>query len=188
MKRRDFIKTSGLVLAGSVLPVSLVEVAFAKSPRPQENFTFAFISDAHLQQIKGTSFVRNWDMGLKRAVAECNLMDPKPDFVLFGGDLGQLGKGAEIDHGAEILSALRSPFRMMLGEHDYYLDMGEHWMKRFGDPYYSFDHKGVHFVVLNSILVDDQWINKWDTPMERMTTMAGLDDPNGSPFMVLGTH
>ena len=185
MKRRDFIKSSGAMLAGAILPVSIVEVVVADdAPKGSENFTFAFISDSHLQQIKGTKFVRNWDMGLKKAVAECNLMNPKPDFILYGGDLGQLGKAAEIDHGAEILSALHSPMRMMLGEHDYYYDLGEHWSKRFGDKYYSFDHKGVHFIVLNSILTDEEWIHKWKTPEERMSTMAGLDDPNGSPFMV----
>lgn len=194
MKRRNFIKT-GAALAGSILPISLIqvgcsakEVSSGKSTDVKAlhsgDFTFAVISDAHLQQIKGAKFVRSWDMGLKKAVAECNMMDPKPDFILFGGDLAQLGKAAEIDHGAEILSALRSPVRMMLGEHDYYLDLGEHWMNRFGDSHYSFDHKGIHFVVLNSILVDEQWTNKWKTPMERMQTMAGLDDPNGSPFMV----
>jgi len=187
MKRREFLKKTSILTAGTILPMSLIEVAFANEAdgsKSGENFTFAVISDAHLQQIKGTKFVRNWDMGLKKAVAECNLMNPKPDFILFGGDLGQLGKAAEIDHGAEILSALNSPVKMMLGEHDYYLDLGEHWMNRFGDPYYSFDHKGVHIVVLNSILVDEKWTNKWKDPMERMQTMAGLDDPNGSPFMV----
>jgi len=186
MQRRDFIKTSGALVAGTILPMSVIEVAFADPVEgtKSKNFTFAIISDAHLQQIKGTKFVNNWDMGLKKAVAECNLMDPKPDFVLFGGDLSQLGKAAELDHGAEILSALKSPLRMMLGEHDYYLDLGEHWMKSHGDTHYSFDHKGIHFVVLNSILVDEKWTHKWKDPMERMTTMAGLDDPNGSSFMV----
>ncbi|QOP44532.1 serine/threonine protein phosphatase [Sulfurimonas sediminis] len=187
MKRRDFIKKASVVAAGTILPMSIIEVAFADNidgSKSGKNFTFAVISDAHLQQIKGAKFVRNWDMGLKKAIAECNLMNPKPDFVLFGGDLGQLGKAAEIDHGAEILSALRAPVKMMLGEHDYYLDLGEHWMNRFGDPYYSFDHKGVHIVVLNSILVDEKWTHKWKNPMDRMQTMAGLDDPNGSAFMV----
>ena len=188
MERRDFIRSSSKMVAGTLLPITLVEVAFGMSAKPEEkqveDFTFAFISDAHLQQIKGTKFVRNWDMGLKRAVAECNMMSPRPDFVIFGGDLAQLGKAAEIDHGAEILSALHSPMKMMMGEHDYYLDLGEHWQKCFGDTHYSFEHKGVHFVVLNSILVDEEWTNKWKNPMARMQTMAGLDDPNGSPFMV----
>ena len=38
---------------------------------------------------------------------------------------------------------------MMVGEHDWYLDMGEKWRELFGKDTYSFDHKGVHFVVLN---------------------------------------
>ena len=37
-----------------------------------------------------------------------------------------------------------------MGEHDYYLDLGKYWSELFGDQYYSWDHKGVHFIVLNS--------------------------------------
>ena len=183
MLRREFLKTTGTLTAASIIPMSLVEIAFAKESKAQ-NFTFAFISDAHIQQIKGNKFVRNWDKGLQRAVAECNLLDPKPDFVMFGGDIAQLGKAAEIDHGLDMLSACNSDLKAMLGEHDYYLDLGEHWSKRLGAQYYSFDHKGVHFVVLNSILTDEKWVNKWSSGEERMNVMAGLDNPLGSPFMV----
>jgi hypothetical protein len=43
----------------------------------------------------------------------------------------------------------------------------------------------VHFVVLNSILTFDEWtFERWPTPEQRMLEMAGLDNPNGSPFMV----
>lgn len=183
MLRREFLKTTGTLTAASIIPMSLVEIAFAKESKA-ENFTFAFISDSHIQQIKGNKFVRNWDKGLQRAIAECNLLDPKPDFVMFGGDIAQLGKAAEIDHGLDMLSACRSDLKVMLGEHDYYLDLGEHWSKRLGAQYYSFDHKGVHFIVLNSILTDEKWVNKWSSGEERMNVMAGLDNPLGSPFMV----
>jgi 3',5'-cyclic AMP phosphodiesterase CpdA len=183
MLRRDFLKTTGTLGLGCVLPISLVEVAFAKES-PAKNFTFAFISDSHIQQIKGNTFVRNWDKGLQRAIAECNLLDPKPDFVMYGGDIAQLGKAAEIDHGLEMLSACRSDLKFMLGEHDYYLDLGKHWSKRLGKHYYSFNHKGVHFVVLNSILTDEAWTKKWSSGEERMGVMAGLDNPLSSPFMV----
>jgi Icc protein len=180
--RRHFLKTSAALAAGSTLPISLVELAFADA---QENFTFAYISDAHIQQIKGNRFVRNWDRGLIRAVAETNLLYPKPDFVMFGGDLAQLGSAPELDHGAEILSALKIKTRYVMGEHDYYLDLGAYWEKLFGPQYYSFDHKGVHFVVLNSILTYDDWTyHRWPTSEQRMLEMAGLDNPNGSPFMV----
>jgi 3',5'-cyclic-AMP phosphodiesterase len=112
-------------------------------------------------------------------------MSPKPDFVMFGGDLAQLATKPELDHGAVMLAKLNAPLRMVMGEHDYYLDLGEYWSKLFGPQFYSFDHKDVHFVVLNSILTFDDWThNRWPTPQQRMLEMAGLDNPNGSPFMV----
>ena len=180
--RRDFIKSASALTAASTLPISMVELAFADS---SQNFTFAHISDSHIQHIKGTKFVRNWDRGLIRAVAETNLLNPKPDFVIYGGDLAQLGSKPELDHGAEIMSALNYKTYYSLGEHDYYEDLGEYWSKLFGKQYYSFDHKGVHFVVLNSILTFDEWTyNRWPTGKQRMLEMAGIDNPNGSPFMV----
>jgi len=182
MKRRNFLKGAGLLMAGGTLPVSLVEVAFGKEKG--QNFTFAYISDSHIQHVKGTEFVRNWDRGLIRAVAECNMMDPKPDFVIYGGDLAQLATKTEIDHGLELMSALRHEVHYVMGEHDYYLDLGKYWESQLGPQWYSFDHKGVHFVVLNSILTDEKWVNKWSSGEERMGVMAGLDNPLGSPFMV----
>jgi 3',5'-cyclic AMP phosphodiesterase CpdA len=180
--RREFIKSAGALTAASALPVSMVELAFAD---PEKNFTFAHISDSHIQHIKGTEFVRNWDRGLIRAVAETNLLQPKPDFVMFGGDLAQLGTKPELDHGAEMLSKLNYEVHCVMGEHDYYLDLGEYWSELFGPHYYSWDHKGVHFVTLNSILTYDDWTyNRWPTDEQRMLEMAGLDNPNGSPFMV----
>ena len=178
--RRGLLQGAGAVLAS--LPLTRVNLAFGGA---REDIEFAYISDAHLQHIKGTQFVRNWDRGLIRAVAETNLLDPKPDFVVFGGDLAQLGKKEELDHGAEILSRLNYDVKHVMGEHDYYLDLGEYWSKLFGKQTYSWDYKGVHFVVLNSVLTYDEWTNhRWPTPEQRMNEMAGLDNPNSSPFMV----
>jgi len=183
LSRRDLLKTAGALAALNCLPVNMVKLAFADQ---RKNFTFAHISDAHIQHIHGKKFVRNWDRGLIRAVAETNLLLPEPDFVVFGGDLAQLGKKEELDHGAEILSKLNYKVYPVLGEHDYYLDLGTYWSDLFDRPhYYSWDHKGVHFVVLNSILTYNDWTyERWPSDMQRMVEMAGLDNPNGSPFMV----
>lgn len=182
LSRRDFLKTAGMLAAASSLPLSTVKLAFADTSK---NFTFSYISDSHIQLIKGSKFVRNWDRGLIRAVAETNLLNPKPDFVVFGGDLAQLGKREELDHGAELLSKLNYKVYCVMGEHDYYLDLGEYWSKLYGPHTYSWDHKGVHFVTLNSILTYDDWTyERWPTAEQRMLEMAGLDNPNGSPFMV----
>jgi 3',5'-cyclic AMP phosphodiesterase CpdA len=181
--RRDFLRATTSGLIAGMLPVSLVRLASADEHGT--DFTFAYISDSHIQHIKGSKFVRNWDRGLIRAVAEANLLEPKPDFVVFGGDLAQLGTKPELDHGAEILVGLNYKTHMVMGEHDYYLDLGEYWSELYGKHYYSWDHKGVHFITLNSILTYDEWtFDRWESPERRMNEMAGLDNPNGSPFMV----
>jgi Icc protein len=184
INRRDFIKKSAVVLAASSLPISLVEIALGKTD--EQKFTFGYISDSHITHIKGNQFVRNWDRGLIRAIAESNLLTPRPDFFFYGGDIAQLGKKEEIDHGLEILSALNGKVHYVMGEHDYYLDLGDYWRTQLGPDWYSFDHKGVHFVVLNSILTYPEWMTdtKWKDPMGRIKQMARLDNPQGQPFMV----
>jgi 3',5'-cyclic AMP phosphodiesterase CpdA len=182
LNRRAFLRNAGAFTAASCLPVSLVELAFADESK---SFRFAHISDSHIQEISAGKFVRNWDRGLIRAVAETNLLTPRPDFVVFGGDLAQLGTKSELDHGAEMLSKLDCKTHCVMGEHDYYLDLGEYWSKLFGPHHYSWDHKGVHFITLNSVLTYDDWTyHRWPSNQQRMLEMAGLDNPNGSPFMV----
>jgi len=183
LNRRSLLRGSLAGITASCLPLSLVKLSFGATA-PAKDFTFAFISDSHIQHVGGNEFVRNWDRGLIRAVAECNLMSPKPDFVVYGGDIAQLALPQEIDHGLELMSRLNYKTYYVMGEHDFYLDMGEYWEKQLGPQWYSFDHKGVHFVVLNSVLTYDSWVNKWASGTERMGVMAGLDDPRGSPFMV----
>ena len=180
--RRSFLKTTGGLIAASMLPLKLVEVCWGKEEG--ERFTFACISDSHLTHLGGTKFVKNFDKGIEQAVAEVSLMWPQPDFVVYGGDLAQLGKKEEIDHGLEMLSRLEVPIRFVIGEHDYYLDLGGYWQEKVSKLYYSFDHKGVHFVTLNSILTYEDWIRRWPSAEERMNQMARLDNPQGSPFMV----
>jgi len=184
LNRRDFLKGAGSLVVAGALPVSLVKVAFGAGSAKQE-FTFAHISDSHITHMGKNKFVRNWDRGLIRAIAEVNLMTPQPDFIIYGGDLAQLGKKEEIDHALELMSKVQSKVYYVMGEHDYYVDLGEYWESRLGPQWYSFDHKGVHFVVLNSILTYDNWTHKrWSKPMDRMLAMARLDNPEGSPFIV----
>lgn len=184
--RRDFLRVSvgavGAAMASGVIfhPHSFAPIAFAGSEEG-ESFRIAYISDSHLYERKlNDRFVRS----LLRAVDDINALDPQPDFVLYGGDLAQLGQVKELELGAEILKNVKAPVRMMVGEHDWYLDMGEKWRELFGKPTYSFDHKGLHFVVLNSVVEEDFWTAKGLTPTERMLTVAGLDNGKQSPFTV----
>lgn len=186
LARRDFVRISlgalGAAAASGVVinPHTFSPIRVAKA-EGDKGFTFAYISDSHLYtKDVNDRFVR----ALLRAVDDVNALDPQPDFVLYGGDLAQLGQKAELDLGAQILKQVKAPIKMMVGEHDWYFDMGERWREHFGEPTYSFDHKGVHFVVLLSVIEEDFWSARKLTPMERMGTVAGLDNGKQRPFTV----
>jgi len=187
LDRRSFLKVS-LAAAGAALasgvrvhPHSFQAVSVAGAKTKVEPFTFAYISDSHLYKRElNDRFVRS----LLRAVDDVNNLDPAPDFVLFGGDLAQLGQPEELELGAQILKSVKVPVRMMVGEHDWFLDLGEKWRTLFGKETYSFDHKGVHSVVLQSVNEKDFWTARGMAPMERMRTVAGLDNGVQSRFEV----
>ncbi len=182
--RRTFLKVSAAALAS----VTAKDLAFPHAFQPvtveddgKHAFRFAYISDSHLYAREvNDRFIRS----LLRAVDDVNAMDPPPDFVFYGGDLAQLGQAAELELGAKILKELKAPVKMMVGEHDWYLDMGEAWRGLFGSDVYSWDHKGIHFVVLNSVVEEDFWTERGLSPMERMKTVAGLDNRSQSNFEV----
>lgn len=185
LSRRGFLSASAAAAAAAaahgLAPHSFVPVRVARGQGGEGGFRFAYISDSHLYEEKvNDRFVR----ALMRAVEDVNRMDPQPDFVLYGGDLAQLGQPAELELGAKILKELKAPVKMMVGEHDWFLDLGEAWKGLFGEPAYSWDHKGVHFVTIMSVEEKDFWTERKLTPMERMKTVAGLDNGAQSPFMV----
>jgi Icc protein len=186
LDRRGFLRVASASFAIAaakdlVPPHSFQPVTVRTGPGTEESFRFAYISDSHLYERElNDRFVRS----LLRAVDDVNALDPQPDFVLYGGDLAQLGQEKELELGAQILKSLKAPVKMMVGEHDWYLDMGEKWRALFGADRYAFDHKGVHFVVLNSVIEEDFWTARGLTPMERMLTVAGLDNAAQRPFTV----
>jgi Icc protein len=186
LDRRSFLKvaaaSAGAVLARGLLPphsFQLVNIAYADAA--QAGWSFAYISDTHLYDKKlNERFVR----AALKAVDDVNALSPQPDFVLFGGDLAQLGKPEELAIGRDILKEVKAPVKMMVGEHDWFLDLGERWKSMFGPANYSFDHKGVHVVVLMSVVERDFWTARKMTPQERMQTVAGLDNGTQSRFEV----
>jgi 3',5'-cyclic-AMP phosphodiesterase len=190
LDRRGFMKVSlgalGAAAAAGVghpfhsfVPVRVLGIGEADAAEP--GFTFAYISDSHLyERSVNDRFVRQ----LLRAVDDVNALNPQPDFVLYGGDLAQLGGAKELQLGAEILKSLKAPVHMMVGEHDWFFDLGEKWRELFGHETYSFNHKGVHFVVLMSVQEKDFWSARGMTPAERMHTVAGLDNAVQSRFEV----
>ena len=187
LSRRDFFRTAAQAAAAATVawkgfpPHSFQLINVAEATETPRKFTIAYVSDSH---ILGSEMKHRFIRACQKAVQDVNALDPQPDFVLFGGDLAQLGQPEELSVGQQILKDLKAPVHMMVGEHDWYFDLGEKWRQMFGAPTYSFDHKGVHFIVLNSVIVEDYWTEPKMTPMQRMLAMAQLDNPHGRPFTV----
>jgi predicted MPP superfamily phosphohydrolase len=174
--RRTFVRrtlATGAIAgaaAGWLPLINVLDVAVAAASKP---FRFAWISDTHLYPKEvNERFVDK----TTRAVTDVNAMDPPADFLIFGGDLAQLGDPVELRLGNEILKELKVKKVMIPGEHDWYLDMGKVWKDLFGEPNWTFDHKGVRFVGLDTISrAPDYWSATKMTPEERMGHMSVLD-------------
>jgi len=133
------------------------------SSAQEEGFSFAFLTDIHVQP------ERQAEAGFMWAINEVNKLNP--DFVITGGDLVMdvLNQSYErADSLFNIYIKLSEKFKMpvynTVGNHEVYAwyrqDPGieEHpeygklmFEKRLGDRFYSFDHKGWHFIVLDAI-------------------------------------
>jgi len=148
--------------------INTIDVAHA-----QQTFKFAWISDTHLYpKSVNTRFVDK----ATRAVKEAQALSPAADFLIFGGDLAQLGDPVELDLGNDILKEVKIKKVFIPGEHDWYLDMGKKWESLFGKQPWAFDHKGVRFVGLDTVSRGpDYWTAKKMTPQQRMGHMATLD-------------
>ncbi len=131
--------------------------AFGRPPAPEPRPTFIFvqISDSHL----GFARAPNKDVAgtLRQTVARINALPEPPAFVLHTGDLTHLAKPEEFDAVAEILKGVKAgAVAYVPGEHDFDGDGNREYLRRYGKGtrglgWYSFDHKGVHFVALVNV-------------------------------------
>jgi 3',5'-cyclic-AMP phosphodiesterase len=181
--RRGFLGFSGKAGLTTLLAtpigvnLGLVRVAEAATGKVQP-FSFAIISDSHLYSMPDHKF----DKSLEDAVAQVNGLSTAPDFVVYAGDIAQNGTEDQLVKGQKILSKLKMPMKVIPGEHDWYLDMGKAWRGLYGKETWSMDHKGVHFIGLNSILVKDFWTGANLSPKERMGVMEMLESPIAGPW------
>ena len=151
--RREFLKLAGV--GGVVFASGLRGVRSATAAIRADDFFFVQLSDTHW----GFSGPPNPDAAvtLAKAVASVNALDQQPDFVVFTGDLTHTTddpqeRRARLGQFRDIVSKLRvKTVRFMAGEHDASLDRGEAYREFFGDLHYTFDHKGVHFIVLDNV-------------------------------------
>jgi 3',5'-cyclic AMP phosphodiesterase CpdA len=142
---------TGGLLGSSVLPGRAGAAEMTKG-----TFNFVQISDSHI----GFNKDANKDVAgtLKEAIARINALPDQPDFILHTGDLTHLCEAEEFDTLDQLLKELKAPQIFYVpGEHDVIGDNGKKYLERFGKGskgrgWYSFDHKGVHFIGLVNVM------------------------------------
>jgi hypothetical protein len=99
----------------------------------------------------------------------------KPDFLMTVGDMIEgyvddsariVGEWKEYD---SVMGVIKCPIHFTPGNHDIWSDLSERlYRQERGEPYYSFDHRGLHFVVLDVSRSD----SSEDIPDEQVAWLA----------------
>lgn len=162
MLRKHFLQTVGLAGLTSGLFSHLL-----KEDNANEAFRFVHLTDSHVYDR------RSGYEGYAQCIRKINALNPEPDFVMMGGDMVFDGLYNEKkDYLAwtrtfkKLSDELDMPWYPSMGNHDPYgwssrrkspasdPDLGKAMIQNelgWEAPYYSFDHKGWHFTVLDCI-------------------------------------
>jgi hypothetical protein len=163
LERREALKcmawagTGALwALNGGVASSALLGApASAAATAGAASFTFLQLSDSHI----GFAKPANPDARatFREAVGKIVALPMKPDFIIHTGDITQLSRDDEFDDADQILKEAGVQTFHVPGEHDM-LDEGNgkaflarHGKGSTGSGWFSFDHKGVHFVGLVNV-------------------------------------
>jgi predicted phosphodiesterase len=188
MYRRGFLKLIGIGSAVFVLGPSSLAGAVNKKAG-QDDFFFVQISDTHWG-FNNTKINPDATGTLKKAIAVVNSLKSQPDFIVFTGDLTHTTddpkeRRKRMAEARDIISVLKvKNIKFMAGEHDAGLDNGEAFQEFFGKTHYTFDHKGVHFIVVDN--VSDPTSSIGDTQLQWLS--AELKKLDTDSRIVVLTH
>jgi len=165
MKKRYLIFVICLLVVFMLFSINCIkqDLKSSRNDNKNESFSFAFLTDIHVQP------ERNAEGGFKKAIEKVNEL--KPDFVITGGDL--IMDALEVSYERadmlyKIYERLSKNFNMKvyntIGNHEifgWYKESGvspshlyygkKLYEERLEKRYYSFDFKGWHFMILDSI-------------------------------------
>jgi len=140
---------SGGILRSQVLGAEVPQHAPA-------DFCFAQISDSHIGFTKEPN--KDVTATLQLAIQRMNQLKAPPELLLHTGDLTHLSKPAEFDTVDQMLRTARTGQNFYVpGEHDVFTDDAKAYLERYGkgakrNGWYSFDHRGIHFVGLVNVM------------------------------------
>lgn len=159
INRRSFMKLAGLgagVVFASRLGITSQGAMAASMDTNANDFFFVQMSDTHWG-FSGEKINPDASGTLKKAVAAVNALEQAPDFIFFTGDLTHTTddpkeRRRRLAEFKEIVSQLNvKNVRFTPGEHDASLDHGEAYKEFFGETHYTFEHKGIQFIVLDNV-------------------------------------
>lgn len=117
---------------------------------------------------------------------------------LINGDGGREAALASLSRISKVCSLFRGEWRFLLGNHDVEALTKDEFVRNAGvdmsGPFYSFDHEGVHFVVLDGNCHEDgsdysegdfDWAVSWVSPAQLDWLAADLQSNRGRPAIVL---
>src|ERR1700690_2182342 len=161
LDRRKFLKT--LAAAGAALALPPFALSATTEQPPPGSFDFVFFTDTHIQPELDAA--HGCDMCFR------NIAATKSDFAIMGGDhvydafgVNSIRARMVYDLYSRTEQLLGMPLHNAIGNHDVFGVLTRSgvapsdpaygkkmYQDRMGPTFYSFDHKGYHFVVLDSI-------------------------------------
>jgi len=196
LDRRTLLKT--LATAGAAMAFPPLPESSQRQPTPG-SFDFVFFTDTHIQPELDAA--HGCDMCFRK-IASTN-----PEFAIMGGDhvfdalaVNRVRAGTVFDLYKRTEQVLGMPLRHTIGNHDIfgvYTKSGvpptdpaygkKMYQDRIGQTFYSFDHKGYHFVVLDSIQPTDD--RMWEARVDEPQLHWLRDDlgrlPAGAPVIAV---
>jgi 3',5'-cyclic AMP phosphodiesterase CpdA len=187
INRRDFLKLAGY---GSAIFISgLAGKGQWVDAANEGGFVFVQLSDVHWG-FSNPAVNPDSTGTLRKAISAVNALGTQPDFIVFTGDLthttdddGERRK--RMTEVRDITSEMKvKTLRYMPGEHDAALDQGGIFKEIFGPTHYTFDHKGVHFIVIDN--VSDPTSSIGDSQLQWLA--ADLKKQDKNTRIVVFTH
>ena len=162
-------------------------------------FKFAFMTDVHMSHNNAETSAAGLKQALDHAKSE------NVDFVIFGGDLMDLDHlqpqdsvkaESVVERFKSVVAESGVKAYFTIGNHDRYYTFQHEadsagfklFEMHFGDTYYSFDHKGVHYVILNSVQINEETKNYSVGPMQLEWLKADLATISPETPLVVVTH
>lgn len=203
--RRKFLLRSGL--AAAAIPFLPAACGPSKKDSAEiveqsgESFEFAFLTDIHIKP------EMNAPKGFQMAIDKVNEL--KPDFVITGGDLVYDTMRGNFEQSESLFTLYKDmvkgfnmPVHNCIGNHDLFAiyeespESEDHpdykygmWERHLGKTYYSFDHKGWHFITLNSLEVTENKGFKGFFHQEQLEWLkADIEKVDKSMPIVITTH